>query len=388
MKSKALTLGLTAGFHAFVFQWIGVEINALAGYAIPHTAVVLVSLAASTLTAVKLAPRIEGRDEPPASIIVLLLFAAGFYLFSQLLGAFGVGFGYGKFGRFAHDLARWSLIVGTVCTLRFVSHRVMLFTGLFVMALQFQAALALGLLGGLRIPKWVLQLISVAVAVWIARSFCVGDESPADRAKRPFLLWLFSALGVLAAMFTMESLLLRGWTVVLVWAAFLVSFLVLVSSIEPDDPTHARSALGANYWQMFLILVGMFSLVGGVFHIDDIVGLRLLFSESNAMLRWGPFLATLAVTIGALVWLSVGSRARDDGPGRTGLFWGVVMYFIALLAGGSLFGAASGSSRPFDFLAALLIAAVLVAPLMVMAQILMGVGLLRILFTLDPPRRD
>jgi hypothetical protein len=386
MKKQALLLGLTAVLYAFVFSWVRVQVTVALNFAVPNVVLTLVMLAASYIVALKAAAMFEGPDEPPSSLTVLLLFGAGFYLFVQVLEAFGIQFGFGRFGRFAAGLERWSLIGSALLVTRFVSHRAMLFVGILVMALQFQAALALGLLG-INIPEWIRDLVSLVVAVLIARSFCVGDESPADRVKNPMVLWAFAATAVFA-MLCGSGMVFRSWLVLLAWAAFLVSFVMLASSIEPDDPTHARSALGAGYGQQFLVLVGTFTLVSGVFHINDIVGIRMLFLGSESWARWGPMLVTLAVSIGILAWLQAGYRVREHGPGRTGLVWGVVLYFIALFAGGSLFGAASSASKPFDFLAALLIAALLVAPLMVVAQILMGVGLLRILFTLDAPRRD
>lgn len=387
MKKHAFILGLTAVLYTFVFLWLAVEINSLLNFAVPHLALTLAMLAASYVSALKLAPLIEGSDEPPASLIVLLLFAAGYYLFMQLLGAFGVGFGYGKFGRFAGDLTRWALIGSAVLSTRFMSHRVMLFVGITVMAMQFQAALALGLLS-IRIPKWILQLISFAVAVWIARWFCVGDESPADRVKNPVILWLFSAAAVLAAIFSMDQFLFRSWLVILVWSAFLVSFVMLVSSIEPDDPTHAPSALGADYGRMLLVLIALFALVGGVFHVSSMASAKMSLSAGEGLRNWAPFLVTLAVSIGIMVYLQLGTRVRTEGPGRRMVFWGVVLFFIGVLAGGSIFGAVSDGGKMFEFLAAIFLIGLLVAPIMVLAQILMGVGLLRILFTLDPPRRD
>ena len=167
------------------------------------------------------------------------------------------------------------------------------------------------------------------------------------------------------------------------WLGFLVSFLLLVRQIEPDDPNHQNSAVGPPFTLMFLVFVGLFSAVGSVFHLSDALEHWIPFTASAKVQLWLPLIVNAVAAAAILVLLRLNQRVRPDAPGRTALFWGVILYFIAVLAGGSIFGVVSDEGRFFEFLASIYWLILLVLPIMIAAQVLMGIGLLRILFHLD-----
>ena len=383
MKKQALIFGLAAGLYAFVFTWIGGQVFGWLEFRIPIRVLSVIMLAASYLIAFKIAGFIEGEDEPPPLLIVLLLFCAGYYLLARLVVGIGIGFGTGKFALFAHSLAQWALVATCLFTTRFIRPRIMLFLGVSAFAMQFHAALVLGMFT-MRVPEWLLELITFIVAVLIARALCFGEESPADRVGNPLFLWLFSATGTLSLIITVHELLLPDWAQIAVWFGFLASFVLLVRQIEPDDPDHRPSPLGASFGLMFMVFIGMFSAVGSVFHVSDIVGDWIPFAANNLVQVWLPIGATAVLAAAILRVLELGQRIRPEGPGRTALLWGVILYFVGVLAGGSIFGVVSPEGKFFEFLAAFVYLILLVVPIMVAAQVLMGIGLLRILFNLDP----
>ena len=386
MKKQALVLGLTAVIYSVVFSWLGVWLNLRMDLTIPFTVQTLVLLALSYLSAFFLAPRVQGTDEPAPSLVVLLLFSAGYFLFMQLLTGLNVSLGVSKLGMFLRDLSRWCFLLSALLTVRFLTHRLMLFVGVTAIVAQFNVGMLFGLLA-LRIAPWILVLVSAVIVLWISRSLSFGEESPADRITKPLYLWLFGAAGVLALLGILNTYMLGSTAALLAWVAFLVLFVLLVDAIEPDDPDHKASALGADFGRLFLTFVALFTLVGTVFHFSGVLEALLPYSIGFKTRFWVSALAIAAVTVGIMMFLQLGRRMRPEGPGRKMLFWGVILFFIGVFAGGSIFGSMSKNGQMFDFLAAVVVLGLLVAPIMALAQILMGVGLLRILFTLDPPPR-
>jgi hypothetical protein len=172
-----------------------------------------------------------------------------------------------------------------------------------------------------------------------------------------------------------------------VWLAFLVSFVLMVDSIEPAAPDRAPAALAADYSLMFMVLVALYSIVAMVFNVYDIVTGKLPFSASDALRVWLPLLISVGVAVAIMAFLRLGSRMRNDTPGRGALRWGVILFFICVLAGGSIFGAAANDGKVLDILFVFVYLAILVVPLMVVAQILMSIGLLRVLFHLQERQR-
>jgi hypothetical protein len=382
MKKQALILGLTAVLFAFVFTWIGVRIVGWLELQISLRVLTVVMLAASILTALKLANVIEGEDEPPPLLGALLQMSAGFFLFSQLLSGLGVSFGAGRFAEVMHFLTQWALVGTCLLTTRYIQPRIMLFLGVSAFAMQFHAAMVLGMFQ-MRLPEWISELITFIVAVLIARWLCSGEASPADRVGNPLFLWLFSATGVMSLIITVHETLLGPVFQQFIWLGFLASFLLLVRQIEPDDPEHQNSETGPPFTLMFLVFVGLFSAVGSVFHFSEIVDHWIPFTASGPVQLWVPIIVNAGAAAAILVLLKLQQRVRPDSPGRIALFCGVILYFAGVLAGGGIFGVASGGERFFDSLATIYWVILLVVPVMIAAQVLMGIGLLCILFNLD-----
>jgi hypothetical protein len=102
-------------------------------------------------------------------------------------------------------------------------------------------------------------------------------------------------------------------------------------------------------------------------------------------------LVCVALAVGTLTLFKFPQRLRNDAPGRKALLWGTILTVICVLLGGSIFGASgidSERTHVVDFLGTLLFFAVLVGPIAIVAQFLLGVGLLRQVFNLRPPTRD
>jgi hypothetical protein len=382
MNKKALILGLTAGLHAFVFTWIGGHLLTLMDFEIPYTIIQLGMLLVSFLVAWQLADFLEGEDEPPPLVVWLLILSAGYFVAAQIYTGLGQEFGIGRWGRFARSLMGWSLVATCLFTTRFIRHRIMLFLGVAAFAMQFHASMILGA-WSMRVPYWLLEMMTFVVAVLIARALCFGEESPADRVSNPLFLWLFSATGTLSLIFTVHELILSPAAQMVVWLGFLVSFVLLVRQIEPDEPDHVPSTVRPGPVLMFCLFIATLVAVGGVFHVSDIVSERVPFSAGEGLHAWLPVGVTAVIAVVILLVLQLSQRVRGDGPGRTPLYWGVALYFVGVLLGGSIFGVVSNQGRLFEALVSIYWVVLLVVPIMVAAQVLTGVGLLRILFNLD-----
>ena len=382
MKKQALILGFTAVLFAFVFTWIGVRIFGWMDLQIPFQVMTVAMLAASYLCAYKLATYIEGEDEPPPALAALLLFSAAFFLISKLLSGLGVSFGVGGLAEVMFFATQWALVGTCLFTTRFIKPRIMLFLGVAAFAMQFNAAMALGMFQ-MRLPEWINELITFIVAVLIARWLCFGQDSPADRVGNPAFLWLFSATGVMSLIITVHETLLGLVTQQVIWLGFLLSFVLLVRQIEPDGPDHRNSTVALPFTLLFLVFVGLFSAVGSVFHVSDIVDHWVPFTASGPVQLWMPIIVNAVVAVAILALLRLHQRVRPKAPGRMALFWGVILYFLGVLAGGSIFGVVADGGRLFEAISSVYWVILLVVPIMIAAQVLMGIGLLRVLLNLD-----
>jgi hypothetical protein len=382
MKKQALALGLTAVLYAFVFLPAGGLILFWMNFRPSFVVINFIALGASLLAAFKLARVVGSDDEQPPSLIVLLLFSAGYFLFMKLLSAFGINLGVGKPVLLLHRAEQWALIIAALLVSRFFKPRLMLFVGLMAFTMQFQAVGVLGPLA-IYIPKVVQALLTLAVALFIARSFCVGDDSPADRVSNPLHLWLFAAAGTFALMISVNDFLVRSWVEKLVWISFLLSFVLLVHLMEPEDPEQRPKGLGADYGRVFLVFIAFFVVVAAVFQIHEVVDDWVPYTWSAGAQVWLPLLGCAAVAIALMTFLKIGARLPDYPSGRKAILWGAILYGIGILAGGSIFGGVSQEGKFIELLAVLVWFALLVVPLMSLALILMGTGLLRMLFSLN-----
>lgn len=386
MKKQALVLGLTAALYAFVLMPLAVMIWSWADFSASLRVINVVALVAAFLAALGLASAVAGEDEPSSWLVRLLLFSAGYYLLFKLLITFEISFGANAFSRFLHRIEGWAQIVAVIALVRFFKPRLMLFLGLTAFAWQFQAV---GVLAPvvMNFPKWALTLASLLVAIFIARSFCAGEHSPADRVSRPFFLWLFAASGTLVLIDGLTGMWLYGWKENLLWMAFLLSFVLLVEDAASRDPEPRPAGLGADYGRLFLVFVALFVVVSTVFNMREIVTdwVPLTWNEKV----WGVirFLGCAAITIGIMKVLKIGVRLPDPPPGRKAILWGAILLAVAVLAGGSFFGGVEHNGR-IDFLVVLLFLVVVMAPIATLAVILLGTGLLKMLFALEARPRD
>jgi hypothetical protein len=385
MKRQALVLGLTAALYAFVLLPVGLMIwswTDLSGSLQLINGVVLV---AAFFAAWMLAPVVAGDDEPPPLLVVLLLFSAGYVLLFKVLATFGISFGYNSFSRFLHQLEGWAQLITMLVVSRFLKPRVMLFVGLTAFALQFKA---IGVLAPvvMNFPKWVHVLVSLIVALFIARSFCVGEDSPADRASRPFFLWFFAAAGTFVLIAELTGMWLFGWKEKLVWISFLLSFVLLVEDVAPRDPEPKPAGLGADYGRLFLVFVAFFVVISTVFQMREVVDDWAPRTWGAAARHWFPILACAAITIGLMKLLNIGARLPAHPPGRKAMLWGAILFAVGILAGGSFFGGIDGEGR-MEFLFVLAFLVVVLAPIATLAVILLGTGLLKMLFALEPRPR-
>lgn len=381
MKKLALPLGLTVVLFSFVFSWLIGQLEVWLNFRIPWRLATPLAVAISCLAAFKLAPRIQADEAPPQIVQTVTLAAAGYFLLIQISQL--VGSSYFGLYRYLWRTEQWSLVIATLGVLAFVKPRYLLLLGLTAFAMQFQAVLLLSILTS-RMPDWLQFCITLAIAFFIARWLSLGEDSPADRVRKPILLWCFAAAAAMVMTITAQPLSFGVYTEQVIWLTFLVSFVLMVDSIGSVDADHEASALRADNALMFMMLVALYSTVAMVFKVYDIVTGKIPFMEHDALRVWLPFLISVGIAITIMSFLKLGSRMRNDTPGREFLRWGVILFFVAVLAGGSIFGAAANDGRVMDVLIVFVWLAILVLPLTVAAQILMSLGLLRVLFHLNP----
>ncbi len=382
MKKQALVLGLTAFLYSFLFLPLGIQVLIWMNLNLSLKVTSLVCMAAAFLVAWKLAPVVEGEDEPPPLLTMLLFYSAGYFLLFKLLGSFGIGFGYNKFSMFLHRVEGWALVVVALAVSRLFKPRLMLFVGLAVFAFKFQAVFVLAPLV-LNLPKWLLNLVSLVVAVLIARSFCVGADSPADRVSKPLFLWLFAAASTLVLIADSGGMLLYGWKEKVVLLAFLLTFVLMVDSVADQDSGPAAAGLGADYGRLFLIFIAFLVVVERVFQFSEVVDDGFPYRWGGGTRIWLTLLSCAAVAVAIMKYLNIGARLPGYPPGRKAILWGAILWGIAVLAGGNILGGVSDNAGSFELLIGLVYLAVLVGPIATLAVILLGTGLLKLLFSLN-----
>ena len=381
MKKQALILGLTAVLFAFPFHWAFALLVGFVGLSFIHWLVIPTALVAAWLTAAKLAPRVEGEDVPSVWFIVLLRITAGFYLLVQLIWTLGAIVNLGGFMWRVYLYSDWALIISALLTIRFVKRRLMLFVGLTAFALQFKAASLLALLS---IPGWVVFVVTLIIAVLVARQFCVGEDSAADRVADPLHLWFFGAAGALAAFTMRDSLLFSRNMEMLIWLAFLVSFVVLARSVCGADLREGSSAERPTPGRIFVIFVSLLVVVSTIFQVQDFIERKLPYSPEGGLRLWVPLGVAAVVAIAIMFVLELGSRVPATGRGYKLLFWGVIFCGLVALSSVGLFSSIASADQMGQIIGVVIWLALFAAPLMAAAQILVSIGLLRMLLKARP----
>jgi hypothetical protein len=314
--------------------------------------------------------------------VKLLLFSAAYFLLLNTMQGLGIGLPFSKFTIFLNRVEGWTKLLIPLLAVRFLKPRLVLFVGLVAFAWQFNAAGIL-LPVAMNVPKFWLELVSLIVAVFIARAFSFGDESPADRVRHWFYLWFFAAAALFVMLNHSNSFWLRSWQDKLVWLSFLVSFVLLIDNLDSDELEPKAAGIGAGYGTLIPIAVSFFLVLVVVFEMQEVIDGLVPWSWGPGSNIWLPLLGCAGLVFGAMKYLDIGQRLPDYGPGRKLVFWGAILYGVGILAGGSIFGGMKGDGRALDFLIVFVYFAILVVPLMTVAVILAGTGLLRILFSLN-----
>jgi hypothetical protein len=281
------------------------------------------------------------------------------------------------------------MLVILALTVRHLKPRAMLFLGVLAFAMQLGLTQILGLLGGLiKLPDWVVYLLNLGVAAWVANWLCFRPDVATDRVKSLEVLWFFGAAGVATMFIGADNFMFRSWTESLVWLSYLVSFLLLIRHIgegeeESEGETADRGLLITMFMALYLTFIG-------VFQVQEMIITILPLSSLQTWHTWLPFLVCVALAISTLVLLKLPRRLRNDAPGRKALLWGTILMVVCVLLGGSIFGAsgAGDSGNVVGFFGTIIVFAIVVGPFAVVAQFLLGVGLLRQVFNLRPPPRD
>jgi len=378
MHSLALTLGFTAALYGFLFRYLILWLALI--LPIPPALFVPIAMVAAWLVARSLARRLAADDSPPDGVALALVVAAGAYLFLNLLQTW-------RYFPIV-ELKDWFMLAALVLTVRYLNPRAMLFLGVLAFATQLGLTKLLGLLFGLiSFPDWIIFILNLAVAAYVAYWLCFLPDVVSNRIRNPGVLWLFGAAGVATMLVDADVLMFRLWTESLIWLSYLVSFLQLVRHIgegegEPDGELAERGLLVTMFFALYLAYAS-------VFHVQEMVISLLPFSALANWHVWLPMLVCLALAAGTLKVLRLPQRVDNGAPGRKALLWGTIFLVVTILLGGSIFGASdSRQSHVIDFIGALVALAIVVGPFAVAAQFLLGVGLLRQVFNLRPPPRD
>jgi hypothetical protein len=285
------------------------------------------------------------------------------------------------------DIARIALAAAAILLMRFVPRSLALFLGIGALALQFRIGTVLGL-AALTAPKWLGPALTLGgaalIAFWMARS----EASPAARVRRPAFLWAFGAAGMLTLLYSanfelVPQILGRGffsrtgvWSL-LAWLAFLGIFLALASHTEPQDADISSQSPRAGGGTLLAVLAGLYVFIGLVFQlVAQIAGVL----EETSLL---PAIACAAIAIGIMLRMRLAARIPAHVPGRGLLIAGLLSFAIAFLGGWRIAAEAGAVGREGPLLQ-LVFFALLVAPLVAIGTTLVGVGMLRVMFNLDP----
>jgi hypothetical protein len=135
-----------------------------------------------------------------------------------------------------------------------------------------------------------------------------------------------------------------------------------------------------------MVFVAFFVVVSTVFQMHEVVDDWSPRSWGLSARHWFPFLACAALAIGIMKFMKISVRLPAHPPGYKAILWGAILFAIGILAGGSFFGGVEVKDR-MDFLFILAFLVVVMAPIATLALILLGTGLLKMLFALEPRPR-
>src|SRR6188768_346610 len=297
MHSLALTLGFTAALYGFLFRYLILWLALI--LPIPPALFVPIAMVAAWLVARSLARRLAADDSPPDGVALALVVAAGAYLFLNLLQTW-------RYFPIV-ELKDWFMLAALVLTVRYLNPRAMLFLGVLAFATQLGLTKLLGLLFGLiSFPDWIIFILNLAVAAYVAYWLCFLPDVVSNRIRNPGVLWLFGAAGMATMLVNADVLMFRLWTESLIWLSYLVSFLQLVRHIgegegEPDGELAESGLLVTMFFALYL---GYAS----VFHVQEMVISLLPFSALANWHVWLPMLVCLALAAGTLKVLRLPQR--------------------------------------------------------------------------------
>lgn len=382
MNSKVLGLGLTVVLFGWFLVPLANEVDSWFDYGIPDWALLLAAFAVSALTAAKLVPAVRAEAEPSVLLVRLLLVSAASFLLMKLSVLFGLSFFYRLFAWLSYRAETWALVLTTLLVLPWLRPRALLFVGLLAFTWRFQAMMVIAPLA-FYIPELLQDAISLAVAVAIARSFCVGPASPAVRARRSSLNG-FATAGTAVLILSAEESLLRPWQEKLIWIGFLASFLWLVETLVRDEPPSPAKQTSANPLHLILVGIGWTVVVAVVFNGYRMVEAWVPYDWGIRSQLWGPVFACAIVALGIMKLMHLGARLPDPPAGRKALLWGCILGAVAFVSGGGLFRFLTFDGGRGELSGAMImISAYLMVPLMCLSLILLGTGLLRASFALD-----
>jgi hypothetical protein len=177
-----------------------------------------------------------------------------------------------------------------------------------------------------------------------------------------------------------ESMLLRTNTEIVVWLAFLVSFVVFARGVYSADLRQSASAEQPTPGRIFVIFVSLLVVVATIFQVQEFVDRKMSWSAGDGLHLWLPLLVSSAVTVAIMVALGLGSRVPAPMRGYKLMLWAVIFCGIVSLSSVGLMGSIAGQDQLGQLLGVVIWLALLAAPLLAAAQILAGIGLLRLLF--------
>ncbi len=370
----ALKLGLTAGLYEFVFKHVMLWLP----LPIPWWLRLPLFMVVSWLAAANLARRLESGDQPADWVAQANVAAAAAFLVLQM-----VSFRYYRL----LSLENWMLFATLVLTVRYFRSSAMLFIGVVAFALQLGLIrLAGGLFGLIGMPGWIQYGLSLGLALYLAAWLCLKPEPAADRIENTNALWFFGAGGAATMALDVDAIHFRSWVESLIWLAWLGSFVLLVRSVGEKEERPVGTG-NASVALLVTVSAAIYLTVASVFKVQEIIIMRLPLSMSGWQV-WLPLVLCVTVTVLMVRGLEIPQRLNEGAPGRALLLWGTVLLGIGVLAGGSIFGSSNPEAQGYGFIGALVAVAFIVGPIIAVAQLLLGVGLIRQLFRMHPPPRD
>jgi hypothetical protein len=278
----------------------------------------------------------------------------------------------------AISLALWSTIVLCVGLLR---RRAVLFLGVAAFVWSLDIGAVLGFMPqrpGPEPPQEYAPWLTPLAALVIAWRMSASNASPAERVREPRFLWAFGALGALTVIRSLQlhpfpdlgyGLLYRAVPLLLTCLLPLIAFLAFSSDLRPT----ANETSHASRLELLRVCLGLSVVIATVFSMANV--LRFGFGHPPLATLWGlawPYLACLAVACGVMLWMRLAERVPRDPPGRWFLSGGLCLLGLSVVV---LF-------IPSPFV--LLFGSVLLF-LVNAGKALVGIGMLRVMFNLQPP---